>query len=68
MVLLVFRMVRSGRKSCVVNIGDRIRVFTVSAQLDGAIVATGPVGQFGEGTMMTPLSWQVCGCTAGIGN
>lgn len=42
-VLLVFRSVRSGKKSCVVKIGDSSRVLAVSAQAEGGMVATGPV-------------------------
>ena len=42
MVLLVLRRVKSGKKSSVIRMGARSRVFVVSAHIDGAIVATGP--------------------------
>lgn len=42
MVLELFRRVRRGRNIWVVRIGERRRALTVSAQLDGGMVATGP--------------------------
>jgi hypothetical protein len=58
-VLLLLRRVKSGRKTCAVRIGERRRVLTVSAHDEGGIVATGPAAKLGDGTITTPLSWQV---------
>lgn len=43
-MLLLFRCVRRGWKICVIRIGDKRRVFIVSAQPEAGMVGTGPEG------------------------